>query len=308
MSDVKDTLFRYLAILQLIPRMPGRISTPSLQEKLKDRGFDVSPRSLQRDLRDKLSVPFSILCHEEERPYRWSLDAKANINLQELDPASALALNLAEGHLTRLLPQSVMTQLAPQFRAANHYLQGMEKNGLSQWQRRVRAIPNGRALQPAPIEPQVWECVSRALVEQRQVRVLYRSRSKGNSKTLDLHPVGLVSRHSVNYLVAGVEGYDDLRHFALHRIREAHPLAQGSSHRGDFDMDRYIASGAFASRQCDEEVELVADIHPQIAWLLNETPLSEEQHVVALADTTMAGASCVPACRKTRKPCGGYLV
>jgi hypothetical protein len=75
MSEVKDTLFRYLAILQLIPRLPGRISTPSLQEKLKDRGFEIGVRSLQRDLRDKLSIPFSIICHEDERPFRWSLDA-----------------------------------------------------------------------------------------------------------------------------------------------------------------------------------------------------------------------------------------
>jgi hypothetical protein len=56
MSNVKDTLFRYLSILQLIPRMSGRISPPSLQENLKYRGFDVSPRSLQRELRDYLSV------------------------------------------------------------------------------------------------------------------------------------------------------------------------------------------------------------------------------------------------------------
>lgn len=284
MSEVKDTLFRYLAVLQLIPRLPGRISTPSLQEKLKDRGFEIGVRSLQRDLRDKLSIPFSIICHEDERPYRWSLDAKANSKLDGLDPASALALNLAEGHLNRLLPQSVMALLAPQFRAATHYLMGMEKNGLAQWQRRVRAIPNGKALFPAEISHVVWECVSCALVEQRQLRVRYLSRSKSNTKTLDLHPTGLVSRHSVNYLVACVDGYDNLRHFALHRIQTAELLDKSSLHRSDFDMDRYIASGAFAFRQSLEEVELVADIHPQIAWLLNETPLSEEQEITPLPD------------------------
>lgn len=285
MSEAKDTLFRYLTVLQLIPRMPGRISTPSLQEKLKDRGFEISARSLQRDLRDKLSIPFSIICHEDERPYRWSLDAKAHTKLDGLDPSSALALSLAEGHLTRLLPQSVMAQLAPQFRAATHYLMSMEKNGLAQWQRRVRTIPNGKALLPAEISHSVWESVSCALVEQRRLRIRYLSRSKGNTKTLVLHPTGLVSRHSVNYLVACVDGYEEQRHFALHRIQTAEVLDEHSLQRPDFDMDRYIESGAFSFRQSPEEVELVADIHPQIAWLLNETPLSREQEIVPLADS-----------------------
>ncbi|WP_455927377.1 helix-turn-helix transcriptional regulator [Pseudomonas capeferrum] len=286
MSQVKDPLFRYLAILQLIPRLPGRISTPSLQEKLKDRGFNISLRSLQRDLRDKLSASFAIVSHEEERPFRWSLDGRADIDLRSPDPASALALSLAEGHLSCVLPPSVMDQLAPQFRAADNYLNGLENNGLAHWRRRVRSIPNGKALYPADIDAQVWVHVSQALVDQCQLRVHYMSRSKGEVKCLDLNPIGLVSRHSINYLVAGVVGYADLRHFALHRIQHAALLDTTAQVPDEFDMDDYVASGVFASRQPLQTVELVADIHPQVAWLLNETPLSRDQHITPLAGTT----------------------
>ncbi|RCV85767.1 WYL domain-containing protein, partial [Vreelandella rituensis] len=52
MSEIRETLFRYLTMLQLIPRSPGRIATPVLLEKLRERGFQVDSRSLQRDLRD----------------------------------------------------------------------------------------------------------------------------------------------------------------------------------------------------------------------------------------------------------------
>lgn len=55
-----------------------------------------------------------------------------------------------------------MAQLAPQFRAAAHYLMGMERNGLAQWQRRVRTIPNGKALFPAEISHVVWEALAPA--------------------------------------------------------------------------------------------------------------------------------------------------
>lgn len=50
MSEAKDTLLRLIALLRLIPRAPGRISTTTLLEKLKDDGFSVSLRTVQRDL------------------------------------------------------------------------------------------------------------------------------------------------------------------------------------------------------------------------------------------------------------------
>lgn len=68
MSDLRDTLFRYLALLQLIPRAPGRISTPVLKAKLEQRGFQIDTRSLQRDLRDRLSLHFPLTCDDDQKP------------------------------------------------------------------------------------------------------------------------------------------------------------------------------------------------------------------------------------------------
>lgn len=77
MSEPKDTLQRLLVTLQLIPRHPGRIATPTLQEKLAERGFEIDLRSLQRDLKEKLSVHFPLICDETARPYRWSFSSAA---------------------------------------------------------------------------------------------------------------------------------------------------------------------------------------------------------------------------------------
>jgi len=282
MSETKDPLFRYLALLQLIPRWPGRIATPTLLERLRDKGFEIDKRSLQRDLRDKLAGRFPIICDDSQRPYRWSLDRDAAHGLPALDTASALALHLAESHLNTLLPQSVLDQLNPHFRSARDYLDGMERNGLAHWARRVRTLPNGKALLPAPLQPTIWTQVCTALLERRQLRVDYLSRSKGDAKSLRIHPAGLVSRHSSSYLIGSANDYDDLRQFALHRIQSAEVLdAPAREHEG-FDIDRYIEGGAFAWRQSPHEVELIADVSPQTAWLLNETPLSREQRLEPL--------------------------
>lgn len=284
MADAKETLFRLITLLQLIPRAPARVSTPVLLEKLKDKGFVISPRSLQRDL-DSLEAHFALVRAVEGKAYHWSFHRDAStLNLPKLDTPTALALHLAESHLIHLLPQGVMQQLSHQFRAAQSHLDSLAKNPLARWPQRVRAIPTGQALHPAKIDPQVWAVASEALVQQKQMQINYLSRSKSGHKILTLHPQSLVSRHTVNYLVAMADNYEDLRHFALHRIEKAQVLDAPARERAGHDIDSYIAGGAFAVPRSGETVELVADIDQQTAWLLREAPLSEQQSITPLAE------------------------
>lgn len=283
MSQAKDTLLRLFALLRLIPTEPQRIASTTLLEKLHDKGFSVTLRSIQRDL-NRLSLPFSLQCDESESPFRWSFTRDAPLRLEDMDAPTALALYLSESHLTRLLPKTVIDQLSPQFRRARNFLGDVGHNGLADWARRVRAIPNGKTLLPAAIAPEVWHTVSESLLERRQIKVSYRSRSKGGVKQLVLHPVGLVSRHAITYLLASVDGYDDLRQFALHRIQLIRMLESEAREQADFNIDKYIARGHFSQRQTEERVELVADVHPQLAELLSETPLSDQQSLVDLPD------------------------
>lgn len=285
MANNKETLIRLISLLQMIPRSPARVSTSRLLSKLQDKGFDISARSLQRDL-DSLETPFTLLRQTEGKANYWSFDRDAaGLNLPTLDTPTALALNLAESHLQNLLPQGVMQQLAPQFRAAAQHLGSLQTNPLAHWPRRVRAIPNGQALIPAEVDDRVWVAVSEALVAHQQLQITYLSRSKGERKTMRLHPQSLVSRHAVSYIVGMADDYEDLRHFALHRIEQAAVLMEPARQRDGHDLDGYVTSGAFAWLRSEQAVELVADIHPQTAWLLNETPLSTAQEITPLSGT-----------------------
>lgn len=285
MANNKETLIRLITLLQMIPRLPARVSTSRLLAKLQDKGFDISARSLQRDL-DSLETPFALVRQTEGKANYWSFDRDAaGLNLPTLDTPAALALNLAESHLRNLLPQGVMQQLASQFRAASQHLDSLQANPLARWPRRVRAIPNGQALIPAEVNEQVWVSVSEALVAQQQLQITYLSRSKGERKTMRMHPQSLVSRHAVSYIVGMADDYEDLRHFALHRIVKAAVLPEPARQRDGHDLDAYVASGVFAWLRSEQSVELVADIHPQTAWLLNETPLSVEQKITPLSGT-----------------------
>lgn len=284
MSVSKDLLLRVLNMLQLIPREPRRISTSTLHAKMLEDGFDVDMRTIQRDL-NVLYLPLGINRFKEEKPYRWSFMKNATYGLVAMESSDALALYMAEGHLRSVLPKTVMDGLQRMFDQARNTLASHSCNGLAHWSRTVRTVPNGKALLPAPIAPTVWEHVSNALTQQKVLRVQYLGRGKTTPKTLCLHPAGLVSRHSISYVIASVEGYDDVRQFALHRIQQAECLeGQAARAHEGFDIDAYIAQELNAIAPI-QQVELVADVAPSIAWLLGETPLSHQQTLTPLPDS-----------------------
>lgn len=286
MSDPKDRLFRHLALLRLIPRAPKSISTTQLLQRLKAEKFDIDLRTLQRDLIGRLALDFPLLCDESRRPFSWSFPKDTpQFDFPALDTPTALAFVLAESHLSKLLPPSVLDLLAPHFDLAQRQLQGLEHNNLANWSRCVRVLPNGKALQPAHVDAGIWSEVATALLEARQLQVVYRSRSKGDCKTLRIHAAGMVSRHSASYLVGTVEGYSDLRQFALHRIQHATCLEVPSREQPGFDIDHFIHGGGFNSAGPVDRHELIADVSPQIAWLLDETPLSLEQSLHPLPNS-----------------------
>lgn len=281
MAEAKDTLLRQLTLLRLIPEHPRYTASQTLHEKLHERGFKVDLRTVQRDL-NRLSATFALISEEERGRNKWSHSPDATLDLRAMEPETALALYLAESHLKNLLPQSAIDLLGPQFNKARTYLDELHHNGFAHWARRVRAHPNGKVLLPAQVNAAVWRAVSVALLDRRQLKVDYLSRSTTKRKELLLHPAGLVSRHSISYLIASVDGYDDLRQFALHRIQAAECMEAQAQHSESLDLDHYIRFGGFNSPAPVEEVELVADVSPQIAWLLSETPLSQEQSLEPL--------------------------
>tara|TARA_R110000824_G_scaffold207846_1_gene393417 strand:- start:41285 stop:41815 length:531 start_codon:yes stop_codon:yes gene_type:complete len=118
------------------------------------------------------------------------------------------------------------------------------------------------------------------------VDVVYLSRATKTEKHFTLHPQGLVSRHSVTYLLATVNDYDDIRQFAMHRIETATISESTWRPLHNFDVDNYIAGGAFGYLQGKAPVTLVAQVAPQVAWLLSAPPLSEAQQLASLPDNT----------------------
>ncbi len=283
MGAKHDTLFRTMVMLQIIPKAPGYRATSTIHAALEEKGFQVSLRTVQRDL-NAMTSHLPLFYTEGDGERRWSLTESFNDSKLGLDTPTALTLVLAHEYLADLLPQIAVDQISSQFKAAQQYLNALPTNHYSGWANRVKAISNGKTLIPAQIKEGIWEAVSEAALEEYAIEVTYLSRKHNEPKSYTLHPQAIVVRHSVSYILATVKDYDDILQFALHRIQKVERSDKSFRPLKGFDLAEYIDQGGFSYRQSSQPIVLKARVKEEIAWLLSEMPISEDQDLKPAED------------------------
>src|SRR5690606_21576017 len=158
-------------MLRLIPRAPHRISTTELHRKLTDLGYNITERSLQRNLADA-SVTFPIHSDESSKPYQWWYPADYVLDMPALSPSIALAFALLHQHGEQLLPNGVRHHLEPWFRSADEGLK-LQSSSMANWRQQIRVVSDGMALLPPKVDD--------ALRSQLQEAVMRRRRSTARS-------------------------------------------------------------------------------------------------------------------------------
>ena len=300
MGEKNTTLFRTLAMLQIIPKEPGYKATSTIHVALEEKGFKVDLRTVQRDLK-ALANHFPLIWDSVDGERRWGF-AKTYTPLKVgFDTPTALTLVLAQKYLSGLLPQIAVDQISRQFDYAHQYLDGLPKNHYSNWVNRVKAIPNGKTLIPASLKNGIWQTVSSSVLEEFAIDVTYLNRKKNELKEYTLHPLAIVVRDSVTYLVASVNDYKDPLQFALHRIQKVERSEKEYAPIYGFNLDDYVERGEFGYLFSSEEVQLKANVKKDIAWMLSETPISKNQTLEEINDDWFLLTALVPNEKQTLK-------
>ena len=284
MRRAVDTVFRYLAILQCVPAHPARKTTTRILEELRDKDpeFNVSARSMQRSL-EQLSARFPITCETVGRTNHWYwIDRHAMTQLPAMTEYTAFALRLANEYLRPLMPPATLRLLEGYFQHANALLKG---SALGRWANRARIVARGPALLPPPVLEDVQREAYNALLGNRLLEVNYGSRSQGRSQRLTLNPLGLVFRETVAYLVATAWDYDDIRHYALHRMSKPQLLNQPARTPPGFRLASYIQDELpFSYPLAGGEISLRVAVTQEVAAHLAERQLSGDQRTTPGAD------------------------
>lgn len=261
----------------MMPRYPRKITARELLKNLAGSDYKVTKRTIERDLQS-LSEIFPLVCDERERPFGWSWQKDApSFDLPGLSPGEALAVKLVEQYVSPLMPESVVGQLHPHFKAADDVLKRETKSAkLASWVQKVHVVPAAQPLLPPPIKPEVQGIIYESLLLDRRIKAVYQKRGDPKPVEYTLSPLAIVQRGPVTYLIATVFDYLDICMFDLHRFRKAERLEEPVQRPSDFDLDHYIASGAMGFGD-GKKIKLEAIFTREAAEHLYETPLSEDQ-------------------------------
>jgi predicted DNA-binding transcriptional regulator YafY len=294
-STNEQTLVRQWQMLRLVPRAPAKISVTELCTRLETAEYSVSRRTIQRDL-NQLSTVFPLVVDERNKPYGWSWQRDAHsFDLPGLALHEALMLTMVEQHLDKQLPPSALAALTPFFRAADKILAAAQPGtGARAWLNKARSIPTMQPLIAPPILPACQQTIYEALMSDRQLSLHYRKRGAKDVTHYDgVHPLSVVQRGSIVYLVCLFGDYADTRFLPLHRVEKAEILHLPARVPKNFSIDAYIASGAFGFVAGDSIV-LQAIFTRMAGEHLLESPLSIDQTVEELDDGRLKIRATVP--------------
>lgn len=298
MANNQKSLLRQWHMLKHVPRSPAKISVAQLCDHLSREEFPVTTRTVQRDLKELMSV-FPLMLDDSDKPFGWSWQRDgAAFSLPGVSMPEALTLKLVEQQLRNQLPPNTFDALKPHFESANRTLSTVGTETPSKaWLEKVRSIAPMQPLLPPPVNEAVRDTIYSALMEDRQLSLTYKKRDSVEATVYQaVHPVAIVQRGGVVYLVCMFADYADVRTLALHRVQQAHARYEPSRKSAGFDLDAYVASGQFGI-VTGAPVRLRASFSRQAGEHLFETPLCREQKLVVLADGRLLLDATVPSTR-----------
>lgn len=298
MATNQLSLLRQWNMLRLVPRAPAKISVRELCEQLRDADFPVTSRTVQRDL-NELACVFPLVADDRDKPYGWSWQRDAaSFDLPGLSVPEALALALVEQHLRNHLPPSTIDALQPHFQSAARALSSADRPSMSRaWLDKVRSVAPQQPLQAPAMNDECQRTIYLALMKDLQLKLHYKKRDASEATVYDaVHPLAIVQRGGLIYLVCMFGGYEDVRTIALHRVERAEMLYQPARSKGGFNLDSYIASGQFGVL-AGGPITLRAVFSRAAGEHLYETPLSADQVLAAGEGGSLHLSATVPHTR-----------
>lgn len=277
---MSDTFSRHLTMLSLIPVLPRKCTAGELHERLAAQGFEVHIRSIERDLK-KLSH-FG-LTEDGAKPAGWSWVSRERVpKFPTMSTENALMLELVRRHLSAMLPPGMLQHLETPFGEARRLLELLADAPISRWREQVAILPDGPPLAAPELADGVLEAASEALLRGRQLEVTYRAIDKPRGTRYVLHPLGLVHRDGVFYLVATVNDYQDIRNFALQRMRDAQVLDEAANQPQGFVLAEHLDGKRAFQWPHGETVRLELKVAGWLATHLGERRLAADQSVTPL--------------------------
>jgi predicted DNA-binding transcriptional regulator YafY len=287
-------------LLQLIPKLPRKVTVEQLTKQLLQEGIRVTTRTVRRDL-DDLAEVHPLVCDMKGRPQGWSWARDAAPLLPPtLDPDTALALTLLAHLSASALPPRTLTHLTPYLAQAARILENGPSAALRRWPEKIRVLAPGLPFAPAVVDPAVDAVVYQALFEERCFRARYQN-AKQQTKEHVVHPLSLVVRMPQRYLVCTIRDGQPPIHLALARIRSAELLEKPREVPLGFDLSEFLRRGELDVPLSAEPIHLRFRIHRDAGGFLFDSRFADDQRVTRDGEEWLLVEATVTKTRELRR-------
>ena len=273
-----ETSIRLIHLLRYIPKYPSKRSLKNFQDHLSNLDFDVSNRTIQRDL-VKLSRYFPLVCDERSTPYGWSWikDSKGS-DLAAMDKMEALSLSLAHKFLEPLMPVEGYDRIKNLFDQANNILESSDKSHLKKWRDRVRVLPQTQRLISPSVDQEVQTKIYDALLNGWQLEVQYLKANAKKPERRIVNPLGIVLQGIVHRLICTMDSdVENIRHLPLHRFKGVNANGENLVEPEDFSIDEYLENQSLSLLRSKKDLKIEVLFEALAGFHLTETPLSLDQ-------------------------------
>ena len=292
---MSDTVLRQISMLELIPRYPAKTFTNEIKDKLENLGYETTLRTIQRDLHE-LSRILPIVSDERSQPFGWSWEKDAQgYESPAMDPIQALTFSLAAQYLEPLMPKANFERMEGFFARAEKVLLGSEKTKLARWRKRVKVVSENMRFKDPKVNLDVRQKIYRAVYEGIQIQALYRKRGEKVADERHIHPLGIVLKGSMHYLICMMdEDPINPRYLPLQRFEKVELLDQKVREPKNFDLDNFIHKNNLGFAYSDKLYTFEAIFDKTMAFHLIETPLNSSQKVQELSGNKLLIKARVP--------------
>jgi predicted DNA-binding transcriptional regulator YafY len=238
----KSTTLRHLEMLRKIPLSPGKpITTIALHQHLTDEGFNVSKRTVERDL-VKLTDIGGLYSEDTAEGCGWGCIQNNASKFKGIQPTEALMLILSEKLLSKAMPSGYT--LRAEARIADAKCTLNSDNAFSKWQEKLQVISEGYPLINKSIfisesdREIIYECV----LNENQIKITYQAKDKNAAVNYCLNPLGIIIRGQSHYLVATKKDSPEKPMlFLFHRIKAAEKNHTKMDAPLSFTLQEYFA-------------------------------------------------------------------
>ena len=124
------------------------------------------------------------------------------------------------------------------------------------------------------------QALYKATFEGQQIKALYRKRGDTQSSLRHIHPLGLVMKGSINYLICMMdEDKENPRYLPLHRFESVEILDEKIREPKDFDLDEFTHTNNLSFEYSKKLYTFKALFDFTAAAHLMETPLNGTQKI-----------------------------